>query len=317
MNCKNINGFDVTTSEGFFEFLHYKTKHNIHIDEKTNITANKIVLGNNVTIGPNVNINVRDTFELGDCGYIGNDVTIDCKNFKAGNYLFMVARVEVGRGGSRGPNSTLAIGNGCMVCEDVVLNVSDPITIGDNVGIGAGASIWTHGSFLDVMRGFPSSFGPVSIGNDVWLTGNSTVLPGVTIGNNVVVSMNSLVNRNLPDGCLAGGTPCKILKENVYPRELSREERVTLLDPILNEWFFDIAPTKGIRTTPHMSLSYRSSLDQIYLNRGDDMGDTVFNLKRRSITGHQDNISEDLRDFLRRKGIKFFTGNPFISMPII
>ena len=63
--------------------------------------------------------------------------------------------------------------------------------------------IWTHGAWLDITQGFPSDFGPVKIGKNVWLPARSIVLPNVTIGDNVVVGINSIVNRSLPDGCLS------------------------------------------------------------------------------------------------------------------
>lgn len=85
--------------------------------------------------------------------------------------------------------------------------------IGDNCGIGADVMIWTHGAWLDITQGFPSDFGPVKIGDNVWLPARSIVLPNVTIGNDVVIGTNSLVNRSLPSGCLAAGLPCKVIKK--------------------------------------------------------------------------------------------------------
>ena len=52
---------------------------------------------------------------------------------------------------------------------------------------------------------------PVKIGNDVWIGG--TILPGVTIGNNVVVAAGAVVTKDVPDNCVVGGVPAKIMKE--------------------------------------------------------------------------------------------------------
>ena len=54
---------------------------------------------------------------------------------------------------------------------------------------------------------------PVTIGNDVWIGANCTILPGVTIGNNVVVAAGAVVTKDVPDNCVAGGVPAKIIKE--------------------------------------------------------------------------------------------------------
>ena len=54
---------------------------------------------------------------------------------------------------------------------------------------------------------------PVRIGNDVWIGGNVTILPGVTIGNNVVVAAGAVVTKDIPDNTLVGGVPAKKLKD--------------------------------------------------------------------------------------------------------
>lgn len=46
----------------------------------------------------------------------------------------------------------------------------------------------------------------------MWIGGNVTILPGVTIGNNVVIAAGAVVTKDIPDNCVAGGVPAKILK---------------------------------------------------------------------------------------------------------
>ena len=54
---------------------------------------------------------------------------------------------------------------------------------------------------------------PVTIGNDVWIGSNVCILPGVTIGSNVVIGAGSLVNKDIPDGVVAVGNPCRVLRK--------------------------------------------------------------------------------------------------------
>ena len=54
---------------------------------------------------------------------------------------------------------------------------------------------------------------PVTIGNDVWIGANVTILPGVTIGNNVIIAAGAVVTKNIPDNVIAGGVPAKVIKE--------------------------------------------------------------------------------------------------------
>ena len=110
------------------------------------------------------------------------------------------------------------------------------MTIGDNTGIGGEVMIWTHGAWLDITQGFPADFGPVHIGRNVWLPARSIVLPNVCIGDNVVIGINSIINRDLPDGCFAAGSPCKVIKENVYPKEIPIEIIDSQVKKIIEDW---------------------------------------------------------------------------------
>ena len=157
-----------------------------------------------VIFGENVSIEC-EKLKIGKYSKIGNNVKIKCKELEIGDHFYMCDDVEIGRGGCTNPNSIVKIGNGVGIFENTIINPSDSIEIGDNCGIGAEVMIWTHGAWLDVTKGFPSDFGPVKIGKNVWLPARSIVLPNVTIGDNVVVGIDSIVNKSLPDGCLAAG----------------------------------------------------------------------------------------------------------------
>ena len=54
---------------------------------------------------------------------------------------------------------------------------------------------------------------PVTIGDNVWIGGNTVINPGVTIGSNVVIGSGSVVTKNIPDGVIAAGNPCKVIRQ--------------------------------------------------------------------------------------------------------
>ena len=54
---------------------------------------------------------------------------------------------------------------------------------------------------------------PTRVGNDVWIGGNVTILPGVTIGNNVVIAAGAVVTKDVPDNCIIDGVPAKKIKD--------------------------------------------------------------------------------------------------------
>ena len=256
-------------------------------------------------IGKNVTIECDD-FTLGANSIIKDNCIIRCSKFVAKEGLYMCEGVEIGRGGCFGPNSNVYIGSNVGIFERTIINPSDEVYIGDNVGIGGEVMIWTHGAWLDVMQGFPADFGPVKIGNDVWLPARSIVLPNVEIGNNTVIGIGSIINRNIPEGCFAAGSPCKVLKENCYPKKLTDKEKFDILEDIVKDYIELSAFKKlqvGIGVEPN----------QLTLNRKNGK-QTVFNLKDRTIIGYEDKLSEDLRDYLRRRGVKIFTDKNFKSI---
>ena len=53
---------------------------------------------------------------------------------------------------------------------------------------------------------------PVTIGDDVWIGGNCVILPGVTIGNNVIVAAGAVVTKDVPGNCVVAGVPARIVK---------------------------------------------------------------------------------------------------------
>jgi len=279
------------------------------ISKNAILDTNDLQIGKNVVIGDNVEIRCPEKIHIGDNSVLTKDIKINCTSFEAGEYFYMTERCEIGRGGCYGPNSRVKIGKHVGIFEGTVINPSEEVEIGDDTGIGGDVMIWTHGAWLDVLQGFPSDFGPVKIGSNVWLPARSVVLPNVTIGNDVVIGINSIINRSLPDGCFAAGSPCKVIKENVYPKELSQGEKTNIVEGIIKDWIV-LCEMKGITRT--IKIRYES--EKIFLNQGYD--ETIYNIEERNIQGHMNDVAEDLRDYLRRRGIKIYTGKPFKSIKL-
>ena len=280
------------------------------IGKNSKIIANNIEIDDSVTIGNNVFIQC-DTIKIGKFSKISNDVKINCKNFEAGSWLYMCDRVEVGRGGCNGPNSNIKIGNHVGIFESTIINPSEPVEIGDNVGIGGEVMIWTHGAWLDLTDGFPADFGPVKIGDNVWLPARSIVLPNVTIGNNTVIGINSIINRDLPEGCFAAGSPCKVIKENCYPVKLDDNKLEKIAWNVIEDW----CKLHRDKNITNVLVEYDKVKSSVVLKQGENEKlFTYYNIKDKEMIGLSNNVSEDLRDYLRRRGIKIYTENPFSSI---
>ena len=93
-----------------------------------------------------------------------------------------------------------------------ILDVNE-VHIGNDVMIGPNTLITTVGHPISP-KGRRKHLGltdQVHIGDDVWIGGNVTILPGVTIGNNVVIGAGAVVNKDIPDNSLAVGVPAKVI----------------------------------------------------------------------------------------------------------
>ncbi|MCS5422121.1 MULTISPECIES: acyltransferase [Psychrilyobacter] len=89
------------------------------------------------------------------------------------------------------------------------------ITLGNNVYITNNVSFLTHDGGTLILRQYVPDLelsSPIAVGDDVYIGINSVILPGVSIGNNVIVAAGSVVTRDIPDNSVYGGVPAKFIK---------------------------------------------------------------------------------------------------------
>jgi acetyltransferase-like isoleucine patch superfamily enzyme len=144
----------------------------------------------------------------------------------------MLPGAKIGGGSAFERPSLLRAGHYLHLGVQTLVNTARPVVIGHEVGLGTGTSIYTHGAYPSRLMGFPVAYAPVEIGDFTWIPG-ATINPGVSIGRNCVIGVNSLVTRAIPSGALAAGSPAKVIKEDAYPRRLSPDERLAHFDEFL------------------------------------------------------------------------------------
>lgn len=109
----------------------------------------------------------------------------------------------------------LIIDNNCHIGKNCFLDLRDKIEIGDNVVISMQSTFITHidMSKSDLSYLYPSKTGRIKIHNNVYIGARSTILMGVTLGENSFVAAGSLVTQNVPPFVLVGGIPANIIKQ--------------------------------------------------------------------------------------------------------
>ena len=115
----------------------------------------------------------------------------------------------------------IEIGENFYTNHNVVILDGAGVTFGDNVFIAPNCGFYTAGHPIDSERrnaGLEYAY-PLTVGDNVWFGAGVHVMPGVTIGNDVVIAAGSVVTKDIPDGVIAAGVPCKVI------REITEEDR--------------------------------------------------------------------------------------------
>ncbi len=104
------------------------------------------------------------------------------------------------------------------------------VRIGDNCQMAPNVAIYTAGHPIHpVSRNSMYEYGKeVTIGDNVWIGGNTVICPGVHIGDNVVIGAGSVVTKDIPDWTVAAGNPCRVLRQITEDdrRKLFKEEEI-------------------------------------------------------------------------------------------
>ncbi len=89
------------------------------------------------------------------------------------------------------------------------------VTIGDNCQIAPNVAIYTAGHPVHPdTRNTMYEYGiPVTIGDNVWIGGNTVICPGVNIGDNAVIGAGSVVTKDIPAWSIAAGNPCRVIRK--------------------------------------------------------------------------------------------------------
>lgn len=138
-------------------------------------------------------------------GGIGDNVAIDTPfHCDHGNNIFIGNDVIIGMNCTFVDNSPIRIGNRVMIASNVqICTASHPVLPQERLV----PDYKERGTTF-----FRTYALPIEIEDDVWIGAGSILLPGVTIGTGSVIGAGSVVTRSIPAGCIAVGSPCKVIR---------------------------------------------------------------------------------------------------------
>lgn len=110
--------------------------------------------------------------------------------------------------------SNITIGDNFYANHNCTILDGAKVTFGNNVFIAPNVVFTTAGHAIDReqrAKGLEIAL-PITVGDDVWIGTNVSVLPEVSIGSNTIIGAGSVVNKDIPDGVIAAGVPCKVIR---------------------------------------------------------------------------------------------------------
>lgn len=307
----------------------------LQLDEGVRIGANVRLVGTRIHLGAGAQIRdgaqvtAIEELTLGPRGVLGGGFRGSGRALRFGGSFWSTNRVVVGGGGWQGPDSILTVGEGTSFFDGSFVNISEHVTIGDGCALSAETMVLTHGCWQPALDGFPFLFAPVTMESDVVVYVKSVILPGVTLRRGTTVAAGSVVTINSPPNSLIGGVPARVIREDIR-RPMDDESRSALVERTVQRWI-ETLEWKGVRVVDPVSagcqwvVEWQGAVEQVRLETvvgrpvltiSAHAGDVArIDLGAMTCEGPGSAISEDLRDWLRRSGMKVLSGRPYQPLP--
>jgi acetyltransferase-like isoleucine patch superfamily enzyme len=296
-----------------------------HFAEGVTIRARVIEIGTNCIFFPRVRVHSLKDFRLGDYGKLSRGATVKAGNITIGQEFWMNTGAEIGGGGWRNPEGSFRAGDRCHVGRNTHINVARPVTLGDDTAVGMDCTLATHAHWQPITEGYAVLSGPITLGSDVAVYTRSIISPGVSVGDGSTIAAGSVVNRDVKERVLVGGTPARVLREPIGgggdPAAIvrlldefirKRHEGAAAEATVSSFWATLPAGQSIILDNSEESLEGTDGWRIVFLSFDSESAlaarnraECVFDLKGRRLYGRSSELSETLRTVLFSVGVKF------------
>lgn len=120
------------------------------------------------------------------------------------------------------------IGDGSFINHNAYFMDGGTITLGNNCFVGPNCGMYTaiHPLIAEERNKGLEKALPITIGNNVWIGGDVTILPGVTIGDGAVIGAKSCVTKDIQANVIAVGNPCKVVRNITEADRIKESEDI-------------------------------------------------------------------------------------------
>jgi acetyltransferase-like isoleucine patch superfamily enzyme len=310
-------------------------------------------IGKGVSFGPGSVVEISGACEIGDHTRFSAGAVVVGETARFGKRvqvrttaIVLVPHIEMGddvivsesaviRAQQPYPDSRIILGDRSHIFPYTIMDPSRPLTIGEETAVGFDSYIFTHGAYKDKLAGYPVIYGEVTIGKAVWLPCNIFIMPGVELGDDVVVGSGSVVTKSFPAGSFILGEPAKLLKtREEFITHHSDDDRMDILRNILEEFRIYVEHFGGTSSRLEgdvLHVNDEGRAREVHLNNElpadaagpgrihlvlgtvptearrelEAAGNAWFSWLDHSCTGDLDELALALKDYLNRYGIMF------------
>ncbi len=303
----------------------------------TVIVAPRIVLDDSVTIGGGGNIHCHEVFAAGKLTLLGSSLQLTCRRAFIGAGTWTGDRIVVGGGGARDPWATFVMGELGFIGDEAFINVCRPVLIGREVFVTMRSVLLTHNTGHSVLEGFENRFAGIVLEDRAQIGVGAVVYAGCRVGRESIIASNSYVVSNIQPGSLAIGVPARVAgaasrrpersRQAALARQMMRELRQLLSFRGVETEALD-GEAKGLEGfaltgaggPARILFSERLSAAAVPAGDGETVvltltleggppeGCAVLDLLERRVHGDGGVVLDSVREFCRKRGIRFEPG---------
>ena len=248
---------------------------------------------------------------MGRMSVIGPRSKINCRHIRIGDMLFTGSEITVGGSDRFSETDRLIVDDLCLISAQCFLDTGNGIKLGREVALSPFVKLYTHQHWQNVLEGYRANFGPIVIQDGAYVTGDCLVTPAVRIGAGATVLANSTVAANVEPYTVVSGNPAREVGK--VERDLSQERKERIVIRLLDEMVRTLKsrlPDRAVMYQPSLNLGELGDARIVITfdcaGQVSDIGEqlTVFDLTEYRAHGARTDESDEVRNFLRRRGIR-------------